>query len=228
MKKSEVRIGGIYAAKVSDRITEVRIDGVNPHGGWNATNLATGKNVRIKRAQRLRHEISDAPADAPPPDPDHCSRCGRPSALTHLGSPLCQACWDQQCRQDEAAAQEPGPDTAEIAATVEAVQAGNLVEGIAIPTPAKKSRTRKAAEPKPKRLGVLNAAAQVLKASGQAMRSGEMIAAMVEQDLWQSPNGKTPEATLYAAIIREIGTKGDSARFRKVERGKFEYAGTEA
>jgi len=228
MKKNEVRIGGIYAAKVSDRITEVRIDGVNPHGGWNATNLATGKKVRIKGAQRLRREISEAPPDAPPPDRDHCSRCGQPSALTHLGSPLCQACWDQQCRQDEAAAQEPEPETAEIAATVEAVQAGNLADGIAIPTPAKKTRARKAAEPKPKRLGVLNAAAQVLKASGQAMRSGEMIAAMVEQGLWESPNGKTPEATLYAAIIREIGTKGDAARFRKVERGKFEYAGTEA
>ncbi len=148
--------------------------------------------------------------------------------MTHLGSALCQICWDQQCQRDEGAAQEPQPETTEIAATVEAVQAGNLAEGIAIPTPAKKTRTKRAAEPKPKRLGVLNAAAQVLKASGQPMRSGEMIAAMVEQGLWQSPNGKTPEATLYAAIIREIGTKGDSARFRKVERGKFEYAGTEA
>ncbi|MFO0839617.1 MAG: winged helix-turn-helix domain-containing protein [Phycisphaerae bacterium] len=83
----------------------------------------------------------------------------------------------------------------------------------------------KAASAKPKRVSALDAAAQVLKASGQAMRSGEMIAAMAEQGLWSSPNGKTPEATLYAAILREINAKGKDARFRKTERGKFEYAG---
>ncbi|MBY0312671.1 MAG: winged helix-turn-helix domain-containing protein [Phycisphaerales bacterium] len=39
--------------------------------------------------------------------------------------------------------------------------------------------------------------------------------------LWKSPGGKTPEATLYAAIIREIAAKGKDARFRKTERGVF-------
>ena len=57
------------------------------------------------------------------------------------------------------------------------------------------------------------------------MRSQEMIVAMAEQGLWKSPNGKTPHATLYAAILREIGAKGDGARFRKVERGQFACAG---
>ncbi len=36
------------------------------------------------------------------------------------------------------------------------------------------------------------------------------------------PGGKTPEATLYAAMTREITTKGDLARFKKVDRGLFE------
>ena len=35
------------------------------------------------------------------------------------------------------------------------------------------------------------------------------------------PGGKTPEATLYAAIIREIAAKGTAARFKKHERGVF-------
>lgn len=48
---------------------------------------------------------------------------------------------------------------------------------------------------------------------------------MAERGLWSSPNGKTPEATPHAAILHEIGAKGDAARFRKVERGQFEYAG---
>ena len=79
--------------------------------------------------------------------------------------------------------------------------------------------------PKAKRTSALDAAAQVLQASGQAMRAQEMIAAMTEQGLWSSPNGKTPHATLYAAILREINVKGGESRFRKTERGKFEYAG---
>ncbi|MHC4405845.1 MAG: hypothetical protein ACYTG0_39880 [Planctomycetota bacterium] len=65
MKKNEVKIGGVYAAKVSDKLVSVRIDAENPHGGWDATNLATGKKVRIKSAQRLRGEAEGA--DAKPP-----------------------------------------------------------------------------------------------------------------------------------------------------------------
>ena len=34
-----------------------------------------------------------------------------------------------------------------------------------------------------------------------------MIEAMASQVLWKSPGGKTPHATLYAAIIREISAK---------------------
>ena len=55
------------------------------------------------------------------------------------------------------------------------------------------------------------------------MNSKEMIATMQTLGLWTSPAGKTPHATLYSAILREIDTKGAAARFRKVERGKFEF-----
>lgn len=78
--------------------------------------------------------------------------------------------------------------------------------------------------PLPKRLSALDAAAQVLAAAGRPMRARELVAAMAEQGLWTSPNGKTPEATLYAAILREIATKGDASRFHKVERGQFQVA----
>ena len=57
MKKNEVKVGGRYAAKVSDKVVVVRIDAENPHGGWDATNEATGKRVRVKSAQRLRGAV---------------------------------------------------------------------------------------------------------------------------------------------------------------------------
>ena len=41
---------------------------------------------------------------------------------------------------------------------------------------------------------------------------------------WTSPGGKTPHATLYSAILRELKTKGKDARFKKTERGHFAAA----
>ncbi len=78
-----------------------------------------------------------------------------------------------------------------------------------------------AKEPKVKRVSALDAAATVLAASEVPMRAKELIAAMEAKGLWRSPSGKTPEATLYAAIIREIAAKGTASRFKKHERGVF-------
>ena len=44
---------------------------------------------------------------------------------------------------------------------------------------------------------------------------------MAAKAYWTSPGGKTPQATLYSALTREIKLKGDQARFQKTERGKF-------
>ena len=62
MKKADVKVGATYRAKVSNNVVEVRIDAESPHGGWTATNLATGKQVRIKTAQRLRAAVGGATA----------------------------------------------------------------------------------------------------------------------------------------------------------------------
>jgi hypothetical protein len=48
-----------------------------------------------------------------------------------------------------------------------------------------------------------------------------MVETMAAKGYWASPGGKTPEATLYSAILREMSTKGADARFQKTERGKF-------
>jgi len=70
MKKQDVKIGKHYAAKVSGRMATVRIDAENPHGGWDATNLRTRKKVRVKSAQRLRHETRGPGEKAKPDLPD--------------------------------------------------------------------------------------------------------------------------------------------------------------
>ena len=80
-----------------------------------------------------------------------------------------------------------------------------------------------AKEPKVKRLSALDAAAHVLASAKEPMNTKSLIAEMEKKNLWTSPGGKTPAATLYAAIIREIGTKQREARFIKKERGLFAF-----
>jgi hypothetical protein len=94
---------------------------------------------------------------------------------------------------------------------------------------AKKSAPEKKANAKPavngkaktKKLSALDAAAKVLHDAKNPMTTKEMIDVMAAKKLWSSPDGKTPHATLYSAILREIGAKGKEARFKKSERGKF-------
>lgn len=71
MKKAEIEIGGVYVAKVSERLTKVRIDSVSAFGGWNATNLKTGREIRIRSAARLRAKVHPSHPGADPPAAAH-------------------------------------------------------------------------------------------------------------------------------------------------------------
>lgn len=93
---------------------------------------------------------------------------------------------------------------------------------------AKDAKTPKAKPAKPakaKRISALDAAAKVLAESDRPLRAIDMIEVMHAKGLWTSPGGKTPEASLYAAVIREIAAKGKDARFKKVDRGMFVSTG---
>ena len=84
------------------------------------------------------------------------------------------------------------------------------------PTTAKPPTT-----PKEKKVSLLSAAAIVLASTKEPMRAPQILEAITKRGLWSSPSGKTPEQTLYAALIREIAAKGDKARFRKHDKGVF-------
>jgi hypothetical protein len=85
----------------------------------------------------------------------------------------------------------------------------------------KPAKAKNAKEPKAKKVGALDAAAQVLASSKEPMNTKGMIEVMAKKGLWTSPGGKTPHATLYSAIIREIALKGKESRFVKRDRGQF-------
>ncbi len=121
---------------------------------------------------------------------------------------------------EQTPAGEPKDD---IAATVAAVENGNLVEGVTAPA-GKKRKPKADAPAKEHKPSGLDAAARVLREAGTPLNCGEMVKTMLEKGYW-STGGKTPSATIYAAILREAKTCGDQSRFRKTDRGLFEYTG---
>ena len=174
MRKASVKVGGVYASKVSNSVVPVRLDEESPHGGWNATNMNTGRNVRIKSAQRLRGP------------------------------------W----QEGKAAQQATGPRTG--------AQGAKKSARTAKDAKVQKKATVAKTGGKGKMSG-LDAAAKVLGDATEPLSCRQMVEQMLAQKLWATA-GKTPAATIYAAILLEIRAKGDAARFRKVERGRFTLA----
>ena len=60
MQKQNVHIGTTYIVRVSGTLAKVRITREHPRGGWYGTNLATGREIRIRTAARLRSEVLPA------------------------------------------------------------------------------------------------------------------------------------------------------------------------
>jgi len=208
MKKSEVKTGKFYAAKVSGRMATIRIDAENPSGGWDATNITTRKKVRVKSAQRLRHETR-------PP-----GKSGAELKAIHKAD-------QENARLDEQRAASADGQTASERAMAESA-----------PRAKKAAKATKEAKAAPKRdtgergasggdvggkpMSLLDAAAHLLSlGTGDPMRCKDIVDLAVARGLWAPRSGKTPANTLYAAILREINTKGEDSRFQKVERGKF-------
>ncbi|WP_425618773.1 winged helix-turn-helix domain-containing protein [Anatilimnocola sp. NA78] len=96
------------------------------------------------------------------------------------------------------------------------------------PEVAKGKRAKKAKTTKPatdKKMSALDAAAKLLGETKEPMNTKTMIETIAAKGYWSSPGGKTPHATLYSAILREINTKGHEARFKKTDRGNFAFNG---
>ena len=112
-------------------------------------------------------------------------------------------------------------------ATIDAWKAARTPKehDLPVPPPAAKAEKAKAAkkpgEKKERKPSGLDAAATVLAEAGKPMNTADMVAKMLEKGLWKT-GGKTPAATIYAAIIREIAVKGKDSRFKKTDRGMFE------
>jgi len=125
------------------------------------------------------------------------------------------------------AARKPAPKKPRMsksAARAEGAQRTKAAQA-AKPAAAKAAKTAKAPkERKPKHVSGLDLAAKILAEAKEPLNA-KTIAERAIAAGWKT-SGKTPEATLYAAIIREIAKKGKDARFVKRDRGLFAAAPT--
>jgi hypothetical protein len=97
---------------------------------------------------------------------------------------------------------------------------GQAPENAAAETPAAATKAKNAPkEPKAKKASGLDLVAQILKAKGEPMGAKEIAEAVIAAG-WQT-KGKTPAATLYSAMLREIDGKPSESRFVKTGRGLF-------
>lgn len=71
-----------------------------------------------------------------------------------------------------------------------------------------------------KKMSALDAAAKILGEAEMPLNTKMIVERMIAQGLWVT-RGRTPSATLYSAVIREIAVKGDQSRFKKTDRGLF-------
>ena len=71
MQKHNVKVGSTYIVKVSGTLAKVRITREHERGGWYGINLATGREIRIRTAARLRFEV---PSSAPGISPEEARR----------------------------------------------------------------------------------------------------------------------------------------------------------
>ena len=217
MKKNEVQIGATYQVSVTGKLAPVRIVCEHPHGGWNGVNVETKREVRIKSAQRLRKRLDAAPRALP------SERLGVPPTTPDVDAKV-------KAAEDAAAPKPAAQDAPGDARPTEASKDAGATTGRATGDPgakggqpvAKGAKATCLREDTHRQMSLLDAAVAVLsQGSGDPMGCKDLVAEAVNQNLWAPRTGKTPASTLYAAILREIATKGDKSRFVKTERGRF-------
>jgi hypothetical protein len=59
MKSYEVRVGNTYEVMVSGKLAPVKLTHISLTMGWYGVNTATGREVRVKTARKLRRCLDD-------------------------------------------------------------------------------------------------------------------------------------------------------------------------
>lgn len=112
MLQKDIKVGRKYTAKVSGKLTTVRVDGIDPPDRYGihktrfrVTNLSTGRRIAFKSAARFRREVKQT---QPIKDPAEWQNYLNEQAKV---SPAHQPSGDSYCRPEVTNSEEPLTDS---------------------------------------------------------------------------------------------------------------------
>jgi hypothetical protein len=230
--KRKIQIGLVYSAKVGGTFLPVRIDKSLGHGRYEGDVMTSGATVKFstdsikgdgETVEQWQARRTPKERDLPDPAPKATGKRKKLSQAEYTVVALIEP-GAKNGKKDQGTVPAGDVGAGAKKATKPAKDAKNAKDA--------KQRKPKADPPrrtKERKPGGLDAAARVLREAGVPMNCGDIVKTALEKGYWQT-GGKTPSATIYAAILREINVKGADARFRKTARGHFELteAGKEA
>jgi hypothetical protein len=228
MKIENVKVGATYTLKVGRNLVAVKAMSVDAKGKITVS-PASGKMMTVADAGRLTMRTvvddprmvagkkSDPYLDSLPPERRKIALEARaasvraPKDAPKTGKP-CGKCLN--CRNGAPQLCQGAPVARPKASTPKATKSAR----------GPNVGQQGAPEAKEKRVGLVDAAILVLHDAGnKPMNVKEIVETILARKLWTT-SGKTPAATLYSSILREIQKKGNEARFKKADRGLFALA----
>ena len=231
---SEVKVGSLIRVKIGKNLILARVLEVLDTG-FRVCSLAKNKEFNVPQS-RVELDAGEAEQPAAEQTPAPASEEPQTEAEQEPEEPEAVAQTEQESAEEQAessedaeaseqdAESEPGtPATVDVIPEDEAAEftpSGEDQEDEYAINPAHES------DKPEKRLSLLDAAVEVLKAAGpeHPMNCKEILEAILERHLWTPTECKTPEQTLYGSIFREINAKEHPRIAKSNVKGKFVIA----
>lgn len=231
MSNSEVKVGSLIRVKVGRNLILARVLEVL-NDGFRVCSVAKNKEFNVPQSRVQLDGEQPAPANTEPQaeatvqtEPEPAETAEQEPQAEQTEQAETTVATEQEAATVEAAEQEIATVEAE-QTTVEVVPEDEAAEF----TPSGEDEEDEYAinpaheSDKPvKRMSLLNAAVEVLKAAGpeHPMNCKEILEAILERHLWTPTECKTPEQTLYGSIFREINAKEQPRIAKSNVKGKF-------
>jgi len=208
---SEVKVGSIIRVKVGKNLIYAKVIRIL-EDGLRVCSLGKNKEFNVPSSRvELGGEASEQEQPVMPANTEAAEQVKTETEATEA---------EQHAEQEAAEPETEEPATVEVLPEDEAAEfqpSGEDEEDEYAINPAHES------DKPQKRMSLLNAAVEVLKAAGpdHPMNCKEILEAVLERQLWMPTECKTPEQTLYGSIFREISTKENPRIVKSDVKGKF-------
>jgi len=219
MSINEVKVGSLIRVKVGRNLIYAKVIEILD-GAVRVCSLANNKEFNVPESRVQLDGEQPAPANAEPQTEAMAQTESEPAETVEQEPQAEQPEATVEAAEQEVATVEAEQVNVEVVPEDEAAEfqpSGEDEEDEYAINPAHES------DKPQKRMSLLNAAVEVLKAAGpeHPMNCKEILEAILERQLWTPTDCKTPEQTLYGSIFREINAKEQPRIAKSNVKGKF-------